>query len=171
MPSLIEFSNLLENINLCLNLKLQFIEINMCFPYLSSKRLQNIDLYEYAHRNNIFFTVHLPEEIDFGFFNEEMRMASIGLVENVINRNDKEVIKILNMHLNSGTYITLPNKKVYLYEEEYDEYSENVLNAMEYLSPKLVDSNIYLCIENTGNFSNIKTKVLLENILKFKILV
>jgi len=168
MPTLLEFSTLQQNIDLCVELKLNFIEINMCFPYLSSKALHKIDLNEFASKNNIYFNFHLPEEIDFGFFNEEMRIASIQLVENILKRQDKKVIKLLNMHLNKGTYVTLPNEKVYLYEEEYDIYTENVIKAVEYLSPELVANNIILCFENTENFSNIKTQMLLKKLLNYK---
>ena len=62
MPTLIENHNLEENIALCKELKLQFIELNMNFPLYQIPRLEKIDyLTELAEKNDIYFTIHLDE--------------------------------------------------------------------------------------------------------------
>lgn len=65
MPTLIENKNLEENIALCKELGLQFVELNMNFPMYQLPQLeQTAYLRETAEKNKIYFTIHLDENLN-----------------------------------------------------------------------------------------------------------
>ncbi len=166
MPTLIELGDLAENERLCADLGLDFIEIGMFLRPFSSDRLMEIDLGKRGAGGRIGYTVHLPEELDLGAFNGEIREASVRMLKNLLERADADRIGLLNMHLNSGTYISLPDRKVYVYEEYFDEYRMNVIRSFDDISGLLKQRGIRLCIENTGTFGGAYPQRLLSELLR-----
>ena len=70
IPTLIENKNLEETVSLCKELGLQFIELNMNFPMYQVPQLEDTDnLKELAQKNNIYFTIHLDENLNVCDFN------------------------------------------------------------------------------------------------------
>ena len=70
MPTLIENRTLLDNVNLCKSLNLQFIELNMNFPeYQVDKLEQTDDLIRIAEDAGIYYTIHLDENLNVADFN------------------------------------------------------------------------------------------------------
>lgn len=59
MPTLIELDTLKKNIELCNELQLDFVEINMNFPQYQLDRLNDSRLRELQLKHNLFFTLHL----------------------------------------------------------------------------------------------------------------
>lgn len=150
MPTLIELDTLEDNINLCLELGLNFIELNMNLP---EYQLENIDLdcvKKIKKYYGIDFTLHLPEEIDIGNFHSNIRKAYCKTLISSIKLADKLGIKLINMHMNEGVHFTLPNKKIYLYDKYKEVYLKNIREFRYELENVLKDKNIILSIENTG---------------------
>lgn len=154
MPTLVELDNLEDNIKVCCELGLNFIEINMNLPEYQIDRLEPDELLSLQKENNIFFTFHLPEDLEIAHFNKNIREAHWHNVFEIIELMKKIDSKILNMHMSKGIYFTLPTKKVFLYEKYYDDY----LLAFKFFSKQVADfigdSNIKLAIENTGIYNN-----------------
>lgn len=81
---------------------------------LSAQYLKEVQL-----EHNIYFTIHLPDDLDIGHFNPRIREAQIEFIEEMIEFANEAHIPILNMHMNRGTYVTLPTQKIELYENCY----------------------------------------------------
>ena len=78
MPTLIENNIIEENIALCKKLKLNFIELNMNFPEYQIEQLENWEfLYELAEKNQIYYTIHLDENLNIADFNSLVRNACL----------------------------------------------------------------------------------------------
>jgi sugar phosphate isomerase/epimerase len=56
------------------------------------------------------------------------------------------------MHLNSGIYITLPDRKVYLFQEYRELFLQKLFEFRQQCEQAIGDSNIKICIENAGGF-------------------
>ena len=132
MPTLIENRTLADNVALCRRLGLRFIELNMNFPEYQVDRLEQTDhLIWIAEQAGIYYTIHLDENLNIADFN---RLVSDAYLETV--RRSIEVAKklmclrdrfgagsmplTLNMHMNHGIYITLPDRKVQMYDRDFD---------------------------------------------------
>ena len=60
MPTLIENSTLEQNISLCKELGLSFIELNMNFPEYQIDKLEAVEwLYKKADEAGVYYTIHL----------------------------------------------------------------------------------------------------------------
>lgn len=166
MPTLVELKQLKDQIKLCRELKLDFVELNMNLPQYNTENLMKID-FKSLYKEGIDFTIHLPEEIDLGSFEPQVRNAYVNLVKKVIN-TVPENVKKLNMHLHRGIYFTLPDQKVYLYREYEEQFQENLYSSFEEFLRLARDKGIDICIENTGDFSKPYIKHVLVELIKEK---
>lgn len=179
MPTLIENDSLAANIALCRKLGLRFIELNMNFPEYQIDRLANwISFYEAADAAGIYYTIHLDETLNVADFNPLVREAYLETVRCTI-----EVAKHLyplcekygrmeqplsiNMHMCHGIYITLPDRKVQMYERDFASYAEYFRVFMEKTKEWIGDANICINIENTDGFRDYEKKVI-DEMLKNK---
>ncbi len=153
MPTLIELEGLMENIDLCKELGLDFIEINMNMPQFQIDKLSAQYLKEVQLEHNIYFTIHLPDDLDIGHFNPRIREAQIEFIEEMIEFANEAHIPILNMHMNRGTYVTLPTQKIELYEKYYETYIEHISKAARRIDQALQSKDVKLTIENTGIYN------------------
>ena len=63
-------------------------------------------------------------------------------------------IPLINMHLPKGVYITLPERRVFLYDSYAGEYRRALLDFREAVEREIGDSGIRFCIENTNGFAS-----------------
>ncbi len=147
MPTLIELDSIEENIALCSELGLDFVEINMNLPYclhLDSETLRK----EIA----ISFSFHLPEDLDIAHLNPKIRETYLGIIKDKLVFMKEVNSKKLIMHMHKGIHISLPDQKIHLYDKYKSEYLTNILEFANWIEPLLEDAEIVLCIENTGDF-------------------
>ncbi len=172
MPTLIENKNLEENIDLCSSLGLNFIELNMNFPEYQVDSLEKTDhLLELAKKAGIYYTIHLDENLNIADFN---RLVSDAYLETV--RRSVEVAKALlplrnlygdasqpltlNMHMNHGIYITLPDRKVQMYDRDFDTYMKSFSVFRAKCEEWIGDSEIMIAVENTDGFRGYEEKAI-----------
>lgn len=148
MPTLIEKDSIEDNLKLCKELELSFLELNMNLPYCMPKNNEIKKLLELKHKYNVDFTLHFPEEIDFGCFYEEIREANIKLFKDIALWASKFGAKKINIHLNSGIYFTLPNKKVFVYEKNNELFLKNFKDSLYKIINIAEPLGIKLCVEN-----------------------
>lgn len=172
MPTLIENKTLEENIDLCSSLGLNFIELNMNFPEYQVDSLEETDhLIELADKAGIYYTIHLDENLNIADFN---RLVSDAYLETV--RRSIEVAKALlplrnkygdatqpltlNMHMHHGIYITLPDRKVQMYDRDFDTYMKSFSAFREKCEEWIGDSEVMIAVENTDGFREYEKKAI-----------
>ena len=164
MPTLIENRTLQENIDLCSRLGLRFIELNMNFPEYQVDRLEETGkLLNAADAAGIYYTIHLDENLNIADFN---RLVTDAYLETV--RRTVEVAKQLlplrdqygdasqpltvNMHMHHGIYITLPDRKVQMYERDRDRYLEDCCRFRDLCESWIGGAPVMIAVENTDGF-------------------
>lgn len=164
MPTLIENRTLEDNVALCKELGLSFIELNMNFPEYQIDRLEDTErLSKIADEAGIYYTIHLDENLNIADFNPLVREAYLETVRRTIDAakqflalknkyGSDDAPLIINMHMNHGIYITLPDKKVQMYERDFDVYMASVRRFVECCEEWIGDSDIQIAIENTDGF-------------------
>jgi len=172
MPTLIENRTLEDNIALCTDLGLRFIELNMNFPEYQTDRLEQTDmLLRAAEQAGIYYTIHLDENLNIADFN---CLVSDAYLETV--RRTVEVAKrllclrnrfgsgsrplTLNMHMHHGIFITLPDRKVQMYDRDFDTYMKSFAAFRDLCEEWIGDSDLMMAVENTDGFRGYERKAI-----------
>lgn len=182
MPTLIENRTLEDNISLCKELGLSFIELNMNFPEYQIDKMEDVELfYKRADEAGIYYTIHLDENLNIADFNPLVREAYLETVRRTIkvakqyvelkNRygNEQQPVTI-NMHMHHGIYITLPEKKVQMYERDFDTYMAAFQEFIKKCEEWIGDADIKIAIENTDGFREYEKRAI-ECMLKSRCFV
>jgi sugar phosphate isomerase/epimerase len=167
MPALVEYSTLNQLIELCMKLKLSFIELNMNLPYNFIQNLSPNELKKITKETNIKFTMHMPDEADIGSFYESVRAGYVQLFSDTIDWAKEAGVKLLNLHIMEGAKMTLPDRKVYIYDKYSEEFTENFIKSIKTLSSKAQKNNIVLSIENSSNFGKRYIQDVLDEALTY----
>jgi sugar phosphate isomerase/epimerase len=166
MPTLIEQNGLEETMELCQKLGLHFVELNMNLPQYQLSNLEKIDeLKELKDKYQLFYTIHLDENLNISDFNPLVAKAYLETVERTIHVAKKLKIPILNMHMNHGVHFILPERKVKLFAQYKETYLESVIRFREICDNAVGDDNICICIENTDGYTDYE-KEAIELLLK-----
>jgi sugar phosphate isomerase/epimerase len=172
MPTLIENHTLEENVNLCSNLGLNFIELNMNFPEYQVHCLEKTDyLIELAKKAGIYYTIHLDENLNIADFNSLVSEAYLETVRRSIDvakkflhlrdlyGNSSQPLT-LNMHMHHGIYITLPDCKVQMYDRDFDAYMNSFSLFRSKCEEWIGDSEVMIVVENTDGFREYEKKAI-----------
>lgn len=161
MPTLIENNTLEENVFLCRELGLQFIELNMNFPLYQIQQLENTDyLLQLAEENGIYYTIHLSEDMNVCDFNPDVAGAFRRTAVRALEAAKKIKAPLLNMHMNHGIYVTLPDKKVWIFEKYRKQYEAAVREFRELLDQAAAGTDIKMCIENTDGYQDFEKEAI-----------
>ena len=161
MPTLIENKNLEENVFLCKELGLQFVELNMNFPMYQVPQLEEtVYLKNLAQENGIYFTIHLDENLNVCDFNPLVADAYMETVERMLIAAAEMDAPLLNMHMNHGIKVTLPDRKVHLFGEYRNVYMENFMRFREMCEKTAGDSGVKICIENTDGYQDFEREAI-----------
>lgn len=117
MPTLIEIKSLEICAELCRELGLDFVELNMNLPEYQTDKLDIEQLAVIADRYGIYYTIHLDDNNTPCDFNGKVAAAYTETVLYTIEIAKQLAVPVLNMHLHPGTHFTLPDRKVYLFDE------------------------------------------------------
>ena len=172
MPTLVENSTLEENVDLCSSLGLKFIELNMNFPEYQVDRLEQTErLIELAKNAGIYYTIHLDENLNIADFNQLVTDAYLETVRRTIEVA-KKLLPLrdlyghasqpmtLNMHMHHGIYITLPDRKVQMYDRDFDTYMRLFEVFREKCEQWIGDADIRIVVENTDGFRGYEKKAI-----------
>jgi sugar phosphate isomerase/epimerase len=152
MPALIEYSSLEDNLDLRRRLGLKFIELNMNMPYSFPENLPPSKLRRAAKEEDIFFTMHLPDEADLGSLHDSLWQGQMQRARETVEWAAQAEVRLLNVHINSGCYFTLPDRRVWIYDQFNDEFVTRQRMAMTELAEMAKGQGILLCVENMSNF-------------------
>ena len=142
MPILVEFHSLEENLKLFQKLNLDFIELNLDIPYCFPENIETALLDSNA------FTIHLSEKIDVGELNDALRKFYLNEIERIISFGTKHNILKYNIHLDPGIHFSLPDKKIFIYEEYLSDYLNAYKNSCDTLSKIANKYNATILFEN-----------------------
>lgn len=166
MPVLIENKNIQDNIALCKDLGLSFIELNMNLPEYQAENLENTGYFKkLSEKAGIYFTIHLDENLNIADFNQAVSDAYLETVIRTIKAARLLNVPVINMHINHGVYFTLPDRKVYLFKEYFNKYMEKFQKFCKLCEEYAGTSNIKICIENTNGFKDYE-KAAIEMLLE-----
>lgn len=164
MPTLVENGTLEDNICLCKRLNLQFLELNMNFPEYQLHKLEHTDqFFRAADKAGLYYTIHLDENLNVADFNLLVANAYLETVKRTIEvakkliplRNqygEESQPLIINMHMHHGIYITLPDRKVPIYDRDFDVYFNSFIKFRALCEKWIGNSDIIVSIENTNGF-------------------
>lgn len=167
LPSLVEYTAISRLVDLCLELNLNFIELNMNMPYNFIQNLSPAELRKITKETNIEFTMHMPDEADLGTFYESVRKGYMSLFSDTLDWACESGVKLLNLHIIEGAKMTLPHKKVYIYDQYSEQYLDNFTRSIQELSPKAQKYGITLAIENSHNFGKPYIQRVLDKALTY----
>lgn len=160
MPTLIELPEIEDCAALCAKLGLQFVELNMNMPMYQTDRMDVDRLTEVSEKYGIYYTIHLDENLNVSDFNRHVADAYINTVRETISIARRLQVPVLNMHLSQGVYFTLPDHKVFLFEEYLDHYLESI-RLFRDISEKIIGTdNIKICVENSGGYTAFQQRAL-----------
>ena len=166
MPTLIETETPARCVEICHELGLKFIELNMNFPQFQPWIMDVSELKRLAEDNHIFYTIHLDDDMSAADFNPYVAESYRKTAVQTINFAKQLELPVLNMHLSMGAVYTLPERKVYFFGEYLQQYLENMRRFRDVCTEAIGDSGIRICVENTKGFTDFHKKaieVLLES--------
>lgn len=152
MPVLIELESPRDNAELCARLGLRTLELSMNLPNCCPEALSPADLRALASDHGLELTLHLPEEMDLATFHEPVRRGHLQRAVEAVGWAAAGGIKLVNMHLSAGVYYTLPEGRVYVYEE-WPQFPQRLLDGVSQLAQAAAQEGVTLCVENTGQFN------------------
>ena len=167
MPALVEYTTLNQLVMICMKLGLNFIELNMNLPYNFIQNLHPIEIQKITKETGIKFTMHMPDEADIGSFYDSVRAGYVQLFSDSIDWAREAGVKLLNMHIIEGAKMTMPDKKIYVYENYSEEFTASFIESIKSISIKAQKNNIVLAIENSCNFGKKHMQNILDEVLKY----
>lgn len=151
MPTLVECENAAECVALAKKFELDFVEINMSFPqYQPSEELIE-SLNELARIHNVFFTIHADEALSPFDFNKRVSECYFEVMRDTIRAAKRIGAPVINMHLQKGIYVTLPDKVILLTDVYFEEYLTRVKNFIKMCEDEIGNSGVVIAIENVDS--------------------
>ncbi len=152
MPTLIECPSIEASLSLCAELGLQFIELNMNLPEYQLNRINVSEMKRMFQQHDKYPTIHLDENFNVCDFNTAIADAYMNTALQTIVLAKEIGAPIINMHMPDGVYFTLPDRKVYLFEQYKTYYLNKLQQFRDACTEKIGGSNIQICIENCGEY-------------------
>lgn len=152
MPYLLEMSSLEECCALAHELGLSFVELNSNFPACQSDVLDPMKMHQLAKRYGIYFTLHVEEEFDPFSFNSVIRDAWLRSFRRSLTLAVAMHMPIVNIHYPHGIYITLPDRKAYLYDLYHEELCKKLRVFRDMCEDLLSGTETKVSIENTNGW-------------------
>ena len=152
MPTLIECPTLEQSLILCSELELDFVELNMNLPEYQLDRLDITGAKLLLHRYDKYPTIHLDENLNVCDFNTAIADTYLNTVLQTISLAKELGAPVINMHMSEGVYFSLPDRKVYLFEQYKAQYLDRLTTFREACGTAIGNSSIIICIENCGKY-------------------
>lgn len=154
MPTLIECPSIEQSISLCSELGLDFVELNMNLPEYQIDRIDSAKMKRMLERCGKYPTIHLDENFNVCDFNVTVADAYLRTALRTIELAQELNAPVINMHMSDGVYFTLPDKKVYLFDQYKRQYLDRLRQFRDSCADKIGGGDILICIENCGIYQD-----------------
>lgn len=151
-PTMVEMETLEQAAQVCAELNLDFLELNINFPQYLLKKLDVDKLKELSALHGIFYTLHLDDEMSIADFNPYIAEGYCKTVYDAIELSKTLGIRKLNMHMSRGAKYTLPDRVIYFFEAYEKDYLERIRSFRDACAKHIGDADITICVENTAGF-------------------
>lgn len=152
MPTLIEQPDTAESAALCRELGLRFLELNMSFPQYQPERMDPAALGALKEKYGIYYTAHIDESLDPCQCNPLVAGAWTETMLRAVALAKALEIPTLNLHLQRGVYVTLPERRTYLYAENEALYLEKLRAFRDRVTEAAAGGGVTVCVENTDGY-------------------
>ena len=160
MPTLVELPEPKDCARLCRELGLQFVELNMNLPQYQTDQIDPDRLGKICENYNIYFTIHLDENLNPGDFNPYIAQAYQRTADAAIQLAKRLEMPVLNMHLSRGVYFTMPDRRIFLFDTYRDRYLESMRRFRDRCEAEIGGENVKICIENSDGFTDFHREAL-----------
>ncbi|MDP3388147.1 MAG: sugar phosphate isomerase/epimerase [Eubacteriales bacterium] len=165
MPSLIELNSFEDTIDLCRELELDFVELNMNLPSNFIENLPSDKLLKTKEKHQISYTMHMPDDMDMGVFFQSVRDGYVKLALDTVSWAREAGVELLNFHIIEGAKMTLPQKKIFIYDQYSDIFVRNFVDSFNAVCKSAIKNKIGINIENSGNFNRLFAQDALNQVL------
>lgn len=152
MPYLLEIHSIEECCALAKELGLQFVELNANFPDCLLEKLDPAELHRLGKKYGLYFTLHIEEECDPFTVNGTVRAAWLKSCRHALSIAAALRMPIVNMHFPHGVYITLPDRRVYIYDSYAGEFEAALVDFRALCEEMLTGTDTRIAIENTDGW-------------------
>lgn len=152
MPYLLEMHSIEASCALAHELGLSFVELNANFPACQTERLDPEELHRLSREYGVYFTLHIEEECDPFTFNGAVRAAWLKSTRRALELAVALGMPIVNMHFPRGVYITLPDRKAFLYEQYAADFHAALSDFRALCEEALTGTSTRIAIENTSGW-------------------
>jgi sugar phosphate isomerase/epimerase len=152
MPTMAELPTLESNLQLARGLGLGLVELNMNLPQYGPQGMAADRVRQAAEAAGLELTLHLPEEIDLASFQPAIRQGNLACCIEAVRWCGRAGIRLVNLHLAPGVYFTLPDRRMWLYEEYRPAFLDSLTTSFTALTAAADESGVTVCLENAGNF-------------------
>jgi len=144
MGILPELESIRDSVCVARELGFDFVELNAEFPFCLPENIKDSDIDE-----KIFFTMHLFEKADVGLLYEPWRRSQIEMLKDLMLDYKKKVnVKKFSLHINRGVFFTMPDKKIFVFEQFEQLYIAACKRSFKELSDFAVKHDFEICFEN-----------------------
>lgn len=148
MPTLVECADVSECVGVAVRTGLDFVEINMSFPQYCRASLDINELREISAHHGVFYTIHADEALNPFDFNKKVSDCYFDVMMDTIDTALEISAPIVNMHLQKGIYVTLPDRVILLSDVYREEYLERVGEFIRTCEKRIGDAELRIAIEN-----------------------
>lgn len=150
MSTMVELPDLEANAQLCCQLGLDFVEINMNLPMYQPSDL--MDAIRLKEMYGVGFSIHLDENFAPADFNPLIADAHLETLRQTLRVAKRIGAPVVNMHMSRGVYFKLPDQVVYLYSRYRDRFMERMHILRDACETEVGPDDIRICVENTDGY-------------------
>lgn len=152
MPTLIELDTLEDTCALCRRLGLRFVELNMSFPQYQPERMDLAALRALKEKYGVFYTIHMDESLDPCSVNPGIARVYTETALKTVELAKALEIPTLNMHLLRSIFVTLPDRRTYVYAENEALYLDALRRFRDSMTEAIGAAPLRFCVENTDGY-------------------
>lgn len=139
-----------DQVELCKQLGLQFIELNANFKEYLPHRLEYDALLRLADENDLYYTIHLDDHFSPCHLDERVANAHVAAVLDAIRAAKRLSVPILNIHIAKMGVVTLPSGPVSLFDVYEKDCTAGLIGFRQACEAEIGGADIKICIENYG---------------------